>query len=114
MPTLSAVPISIDALLLTTAYQVLYQVPGSVHSGTIRGVVICNVGAGTTQRVWLHKVPPAGTPGIDNALLYDQEFIDGIDGDGVLTLEPGESLQGKADALNAVTISASGAESVLA
>jgi len=114
MPTLSAVPISIDALLLTTAYQTLYQVPGTVHSATIRGVVICNVDVGTNHRVWLHKVPPAGTPGIGNALLNDQEFINGVDGDGVLTLEPGESLQAKADAANAVTISASGAESVLA
>jgi len=111
--SLSATPISIDSILLTTVYQTLYTVPGSVHSATIRGFVICNVEAGTTtRRVWLHKVPPAGSPAVDNALLYDQPFLDGVDGDGVMTLKPGESLQAKADAINSVTISASGAENV--
>lgn len=112
----SVVPIQLGQALLGTGYSIVYEVPSGKTGATVRGLVVSNgdvtAGVPTAHRVWVHMVKDGDSPSIENALLFDQEFINGIDGDGVLTMEPGDTIQAKADVGSKVGITVSGAETL--
>lgn len=111
------VPNSLFQTILTSAYTELYIVPPTKQTTTVRGMVISNgdvvAGVPTPHRVWLHLVPPLpAVPDFTNQLLFDQEFLNGIDFDGVLVMNQGWRLMGKADVDGLIAIGGSGAENV--
>lgn len=93
-----------------TAYSTLYTVPDLTRT-YVKDINICNVTA-NKHYAYVHIVPTGGTPGIDNAILYNY----GVDGGtiynwrGLVIMNAGDTLQVKANDVNALCIYISGAD----
>lgn len=102
---------AIDPLMLTAAFQTVYTVPAAT-TFTISAIHIANV-AGVAKTVEVCYVPPAGSPGITNALLWDFSIAENSYhefGKGII-MEAGSSLRALASAINSCPLTLSGIES---
>jgi hypothetical protein len=117
-------PEPLGQVVLTTSYVDIFICPAldadsnPVKGATVREITVANndlngSGLRTGHRVWIDKLPVAGTPLPETAQVSGEVVLDGLDFEGVMTLAPGEKIVGKADAGALVGVSVYGALTVL-
>lgn len=104
----------VDGALLETAAAALYLTPGGTYT-TISAMTVTNTG-GAVVDVTVYLVPQSNTAGAGNAVLWERSVSPGesrIVGEAIAqTMHPGGTIQAKASAAGAVTLVASGYETV--
>lgn len=101
--------------VLGTAASILYTTPGGTYT-TISAMTATNTETSVVD-VTVHLVPSGGTPGPENAILWERNMAPGesrVIGEAVgQTLHPGGTIQALASASDSINIVASGYETVL-